>query len=139
AAGDGLHRWDLAAGKELDRIKVNLPWAAVGERPFAESLAVSPDGRLAATGHFDGAIYLWDLPAPSKVDGDLPSLLADLRGKDAGKAWAAIHRLSAQPDKAIPKLREIVKAVHVPADSVVKPLIDELDSASFPKREAAAR
>lgn len=137
AAGDGLHRWDVAAGKELDRIKVNLPWAVAGERPFAESLAVSPDGRLAATGHFDGSIYLWDLPAPPKVDGDLQSLLADLRGKDAGKAWAAIHRLAVQPEKAAPKLLEIVKAVRVPADAVVKPLIDDLDSPAFPKREAA--
>jgi hypothetical protein len=139
AAGDGLRRWDLAAGKEMDRVSVNLPWAVAGERPFAESLAVSPHGRLAATGHFDGSILLWDLPAPPKVNGDLQPLLADLRGKDAGKALAAIHRLAAQPERAVPNLRELLTAVRVPADAIVKPLIDDLDSPAFPKREAASR
>ena len=143
AADDGLRRWDLSAGKELNRVKVNLPWAVEGERPFAESLAVSPDGRLATSGHFDGSILLWDLPAAPKAtpptDAELQSLLTDLRNQDAGKAWAAVHRLAAHPDRAVPKLREILKTVRAPADAVVSPLIDDLDSPSFPKREAATR
>jgi WD40 repeat protein len=48
--------WDVAGGKEV----LSRPVPKT-DGPWAGSLAVSADGRLAATGHLLGTILLWDL------------------------------------------------------------------------------
>ena len=45
--------WDVATGEPIGR-----PGTGLG---LGESLAVSPDGKTAATGGFDGFARLWDL------------------------------------------------------------------------------
>lgn len=49
-----LVAWDVATGRVIERLET--PRSA-----GVSDLAVSPDGRLAASGGRDGAIYLWGL------------------------------------------------------------------------------
>lgn len=46
-----LKRWEVETGKEISSYKVGQAWAC----------AVSPDGKMVATGNLDGSVYLWDL------------------------------------------------------------------------------
>jgi WD40 repeat protein len=57
--GDGkvVKLWDFSSGKEI----ASLP----GHKEEVSCIAVSPDGRLLASGSTDWTIKLWEIPAPS--------------------------------------------------------------------------
>ncbi|MGQ0636153.1 MAG: WD40 repeat domain-containing protein [Planctomycetaceae bacterium] len=65
-----LYLWDTATGELLKRVVV--------DRFGLSALAVSPDGKLAATGGFDREIILWDLPEQVR-SGSLSAHTAPIR------------------------------------------------------------
>jgi RNA polymerase sigma factor (sigma-70 family) len=145
AAGtDALHVWESSTGRRL----LHLPargrlthWTPAG---FATCLAFAPDGRSAATGHADGTILVWDL-APAREALATPSGPADasacwddLAADDAVRAHAAVARLSADPERALPWLRRHLKRVEVDPRWLAARVAD-LDSTEFETREAASR
>ena len=52
--------WDVTTGKHTATLQ--------GHTDFLYSVVFSPDGRTLASGAFDGAIKLWDMPAAGKAD-----------------------------------------------------------------------
>lgn len=142
---EGFRVWDVATGRELfhGALKNDLPGY-----PFATSLIFLPDGDRLATGLFDGTILLWDLEQKTwhagvafkdLHDRDLERLWADLAGEDAAKAHQAVWTLVAVPAKAVPFLKEYLRAAAVLDAKQVQRLIANLDSEEFAVREDAYR
>jgi WD40 repeat protein len=130
---DAVEVWDLRAGKRIYR-------GADTDRGRA-CVALSPDGQTLATGHPNGTVLLWDVPAPERsaerhlADKEQERLWADLAGADATRAFGAVRTLTASPRQAVALLAERLRPV--PAGRVAR-LIAELDSDSFDAREAAS-
>jgi RNA polymerase sigma factor (sigma-70 family) len=127
--------WDLGTGKEL------LHRESPGE---VNALAFAPDARLLASGHRDGTILVWDLAAAGRpaAGGEpdarqLERWWADLAGDDARAAYAAVRGLGAAPGPAVRFLRERLRPVVEAPPEQLRPLIADLDSPEFPRREAA--
>jgi WD40 repeat protein len=59
AGKDELLKWKIETGEPVGPLE--------GPRSRIEALAVSPEGRLAATGDIDGTLALWDLQANAAV------------------------------------------------------------------------
>jgi WD40 repeat protein len=72
-----LQVWDVAAGKELHQLR--------GHSGLVRALALSPDGRVLASGGYDHTIRLWDVAAGK-----------ELRRLDAGRE--TITALAFSPD-----------------------------------------
>jgi WD40 repeat protein len=70
--GPGGRLWELATGKEIRTLE--------GGWWYPRCAAFSPDGKMLATGHFIGAVYLWD---------------ADREGKTPGRFGKRLRRLDA--------------------------------------------
>jgi hypothetical protein len=87
---------------------------------------------------------LWDLAEARKGltvpkgDIDPAGCWNDLLGEDAAKAYTAIDRLAAHPDKALPLLRERVQPETVDARWLRARLAD-LDSDDFATRQTATK
>jgi WD40 repeat protein len=80
------------------------PDMAVG--PVGDAVQWSPRGRLFATTTPDGRIAIWDvarLGVPSA--GTFEAAWDALAGPDASAAFAALQRLAADPDRALPLFR----------------------------------
>jgi RNA polymerase sigma factor (sigma-70 family) len=142
AGKTGLRLWELATGKEV------LHWPASSIGPSALlypgaifRLAMAPDGRSAVTGLRDTNLLVWDL-APAtrqKINlsaADLDRLWSELAGDDAPSAYRAIGMLIADPQRAVPFLRECLQPVKEDAPRI-RQLIVELDSDRFAVRDAA--
>jgi hypothetical protein len=107
-------------------------------------MAFTPDGKRLATGHADGTILFWDLQLPASNPLHLPpneieALWADLRDADAAKAWQAVWRLADSPAEVVPFLAGKLKSSPSAPAATAGPLLADLDSGSFAKREAAAK
>jgi WD40 repeat protein len=82
--GETMQVWDLATGKETFRRQ------GFG---VVRSLAFAPNSRLLASGHADGTVLVWELPAQAELNANPERLDArqfqrwwtDLGGADAGK------------------------------------------------------
>src|SRR5262249_24487092 len=136
--------WDVVTGKVVwvrrmpEEIRSGTTWGS-----YASSLAFSPDGRRLATGHPDSTILVWDVPLPPRplplAAGELEALRRDLEGADAARAWRAVWRLADVPGEALTHLRARLKP-HQPAPAeTTRPLLEDLDSDSFTRREAATK
>jgi hypothetical protein len=136
-----LQLWDLVTGKEL-------PFqAAPGVE--VQCLAFSPDSRLLASAHRDGTILVWD--AASAHSGEearrggepdsrqLNQWWADLAGEDARRAYAAVCGLTAGPSHALRLFRDRLRPTTETPPAKLRPLIAELDSPQFERRETARR
>jgi WD40 repeat protein len=134
---DEIQLWDVFTGKELLRRKADA-------RIY--TLTFSPDGKLLATGLYDGSTLLWDVSAVTARPQPRRALSAAERDEywkhldgEAKLAHAALAALLGDPQQAVALLRERVRPVEpVPAERVQK-LLAALDAADFDEREAAAR
>jgi RNA polymerase sigma factor (sigma-70 family) len=130
--------WDVAAGKPERRFSAQRP---------VHTLVLASGGKLLATAGADGAM-VWDLtrdekPLPKDLKltaKDLETAWADLASDEAGKAYAAVRLLRADPAQAVPFLEGQLKPkVDKPAPDKLKQLIADLDAAQFKKRDAATK
>jgi WD40 repeat protein len=140
ASSAGVQVFDMCTGRELRAHPVP------GDKrfPTQDSFAVSPDGRIAATGTFDGTILLWDVTTPQAApapwnQAEAPGLWADLTNPDAAKGVAAVARFLDHPAEALAFLKEHLKPAAAPPAEQVKSLIADLANPTFKTREAAEK
>jgi RNA polymerase sigma factor (sigma-70 family) len=104
------------------------------------ALAFGPDGRSLLSGSGDNTALLWSLRPPQSTGRrDVERLWADLGSADAAAAYRAVWHMAEAAGEAIPLLRQRLKPVQAAADEATRPLIADLDSDSFPHREAATK
>jgi RNA polymerase sigma factor (sigma-70 family) len=131
-----LHLWELASGRKRHQ--------CVGHESMIYSLAFSPDNRLLAASSPDAPLYVWDVagtveqPCRALSDAELQRCWTALAGDDATAAFQAIRRLTADPEKTLPYLREHLKPVPAPDLKRVRQLVKTLDSDEFKERQKAA-
>jgi hypothetical protein len=138
---EGVQLWELLTGNVVLKHKAHDNRRGSFGASFASCMAMAPDGRGLATGHPDGTILIWSLTPPlAALDVDsLPRLWAALASPDAAKAYDASWQMANAPDAALPYLRKRVQpAVAAPAEQT-GPLLANLDSQDFKKREESVR
>jgi WD40 repeat protein len=131
--------WEIATGQVRHRLS--------GHQAPLLCVAVSPDGRLIASGSVDASALLWDASGqharegssvPLRID-QLDAAWADLAAADAATAYRAVCTLRASPDQAIPLIEQRLKPV-TPADpKQVAEAIGKLDNDLFDVRERATQ
>lgn len=135
-----IQNWDLRTAKVVR----SHPVGHTAARIWTKSLAVSPDGKTAATGHNDTTILLWDIappqsPAAPLTAADCTSAWADLAGTDAANAFTAVCRLADDPKQSLPFLKEKFQAIRPLSAAELKSLLADLESPDFKTREAAEK
>jgi WD40 repeat protein len=136
-----LRLWDALTGKELQNVPAHT--GAV------YNLAFSPDGRRLVTGGNDKAVKVWEVTADAarKPEGEVTAeraeaLWQDLCGADVGRAWRAVRELADAPGRAVPLLRERLRAAPGPSaekKEQAERWVKELDHRRFAVREQAYR
>jgi len=84
-SGKELHVWDLARGERLGAYPVSEGKTSL------RTIAVSPDGRVAAIGDSEGTVFEWDLQAHEVV-----SQFAT--GRKASGTWSGLVSTCYSPD-----------------------------------------
>jgi RNA polymerase sigma factor (sigma-70 family) len=141
--GRGVHIHDLITGKPvasfeaLDVACESMSRIASNSQP----LAFAPDGKTLATGHRDGSVIVWKVPAvPASARVAAAArerLWIDLATAKPATGRAAVERLVQDPAAALALLKERFKPpAPVPG---VAALIEQLDAEAFADREAASR
>jgi hypothetical protein len=133
-----LEVWDLATGAAL----LNL----TGFETDIYCLAFRPDGKALASGHRDSTILIWDLttgaaklrPIAPLTPQQLDQAWADLDSADARKAYAAILRMTAAPERTVPLLGACLSPVPSPPAETLRKLLADLESDRFQVRQAAS-
>jgi WD40 repeat protein len=136
-AGPQVRVWDVLAGKELEPFK--------GHQGDVKALAMSADGKLAASGSDDTTILLWDLTrrktaarTPVELSArEVETRWADLLTEDAGKAFRTVQTLAAAPKPTVAFLKEQLKPLAGVDPKVLDRLIGDLESDDFPVRKKA--
>jgi RNA polymerase sigma factor (sigma-70 family) len=104
-----------------------------------QGLAFAPDCQVLAASSLEAPILLWDLSGtlgrPQWSTAAADRGWDDLAALDAAKAFAPMCLLRANPDQALPFLKERVKLG--PDAQTLKGLFADLGSDDFPKREKA--
>jgi RNA polymerase sigma factor (sigma-70 family) len=141
----GIDLWDILKEEIVASFALPEP-IRLRNNPntFTSCLAFSSDGRQLATGQVDGTILLWKIDLPSVKRSPLEAqeveaLWADLKDDDAAKAWKAIWRLVDAPEDAIPFLRQKLKPFASAPPEITKPLLTDLGSDDFVKRDVASK
>jgi hypothetical protein len=138
STADGkLQVWDLAAGQKV------RTFDGAGGR--ISSAAFSPDGRHLAAAYGNTTVLVWDVTglegktlAETLTEKELATLWRDLADEDAGKAYAAIWRLTSAPQSALPFLRQHLKPAARPDGRQLAALFNNLDHDDFAVRERAS-
>jgi WD40 repeat protein len=141
AAGDGssgvIYLWEIGTAK----VRAVL----MGHRDRVTSLDFSPDGSRLISGSYDTTALIWDLTGVADEKDTktltperLASLWDELADADAGKAWRAGWRLTADPATSVPFLQKHLRPAEVDAARIAK-LLTALESDEFESREAASR
>jgi hypothetical protein len=140
----GIRVWDLSTGNVVVAPVVPEKVRSITTGSYSSCLAFSPDGGSLATGQPDGTILMWDL-APQAMRSDSPApeeldrLWAELMETDGAKAWKAVWRLGDSPETALSLLRGRLKPRPTAPDNVTTPLLADLNSDSFQRRDKAAK
>jgi RNA polymerase sigma factor (sigma-70 family) len=135
--GDGaLRLWELASGRERHSF--------AGNAGFIYAVAISPDGRTAASASNEAPVFLWDIyglsePQRPATPDESNQCWTDLANADAAAAFRAIRRLIAAHDAAIVLLRDHLKPAAAVDAKQVKEWIEKLDSPKFAERQVAAK
>jgi RNA polymerase sigma factor (sigma-70 family) len=140
AKGGEVRLWDAAKGNEERRF-------AAGEAPV-NAVAFAPEGDRLATVSEDGAAVVWDLTRDEKplpkdfklTEKEMTDLWDDLGGDGAGKVYAALRMLRADPAQSVPFLQERLKPRgEKPDEKKIKQLIADLAADEFEAREKASK
>ncbi len=141
ADADGIRLWELATGAMVAQIKAFEQEQGSYGRSFPWCMAMAPNSHSMATGNPDGTILIWGLMptirAP-KNGNDLSSLWTDLASPDASKAYAAASQLTDIPEPALLLLKKHLRPIIPATREQTRPLLDDLDSEDFRKRDTAA-
>jgi hypothetical protein len=143
SGGTTIRVWDLAKNTTVGQI--------TNHRGAVAALALSPDGKMLATGSLDDKVLqVWKVAArelthkgtPLELSTtELAGLWTDLGSSDYEKADNAWRKLGAAGDNAIAYLRQVIRPIAVPAADIkyIENLVAELDSEKFATREKAAK
>jgi hypothetical protein len=139
ATGDGsIHVWETVTQKQRCVFR--------GLEPGSVPVAFAPSGLILASGSTDTTLLLWDLPGivtgrvqPGKLStSNLEIAWTDLASVDAAKAYQAMGRLLAQPEAALPFLKEHIKPTTFNVEpALIQRLIKDLASEKFQARDKA--
>ncbi len=129
----GLIRiWELATGRERFRI--------TGHRGRTYAY-FSPDNSLVAGWSNEAPVLIWDVyglsHSPEPFDAE--KAWQELKDEDAARAFTAMRRLCAAPERAAKLLREKLKPVEKVEVETIRKWIRDLDSDDFKTREAAQK
>jgi hypothetical protein len=144
-----LRVWDLATGQERHRWPLPAALNDPGGQIFAYGLSLSPDGRRAFTAMADGTALVWDVssalrptapPAGRPAEQEVAGWWADLAAEDAGRAYAAVWRLTEAPGPAVVAyLRRHLRPAGDADLKKARQLIADLDHDTFEVREKALK
>ncbi|MGH7169037.1 MAG: WD40 repeat domain-containing protein, partial [Gemmataceae bacterium] len=139
--GPRIQLWEIATGQERFRLQGDL-------LSGIDSLALSADGRMLASGDHGSEALVWDLTGRMpdgqwRTTNNSPEQLraawATLASGDAKAAYRALWQLVADPDGAVAFLREQMRPIARPEPAQVARWIAALDSPEFAERERAER
>jgi hypothetical protein len=133
-----IRLWDVLAGRVVATLR--------GTEGGVVGLLFTPDGNHLLSAGTDTTALTWDLTRLTRRGAaaavglqprDLDALWADLASQDAGRAFAAVRRLSTVPGSSVPLLRDRLRpVVEVPPDQI-RPLLVALGSPQYRQRQAA--
>jgi WD40 repeat protein len=136
---DGVvHLWDTVTGMAVGK----LP----GHRGPVLALAFSSDGTRLVSGSADTTLLVWDIPGRLRLRPPRPNtsptavpaaVWEELAASDAGKAFQALARLAAAPEKAVALLKDRLSLTPA-VTRRVEGLIRDLSSEQFRVRQRAA-
>ena len=136
---EGIHLWETATGKEIMNHQL--------EESAVTAMAFAPDDSQLAVGRRDGTVRFyplrprgWQPPPPKQAltSEAIDSLWASLARNDAPAAYSAIWTLSAAGEQTVKFCQERLRPLP-PATPRLQKLIADLDSDTFPVREAASQ
>jgi RNA polymerase sigma factor (sigma-70 family) len=136
-SGGGPHEirlWDAACGEEIQQLQ--------GHHSGVTSLAFAPNGSRLASGLRNGTVLLWEVPhvhpRMRRLSSDeRKARWADLAGEDAHQAYAAIRKLSEDPEQTIAFLKDRLRPAPPTDPERIRRRIADLDSEEYPVRQAA--
>jgi WD40 repeat protein len=124
--------WEVATGQVRRSFRAH-DWAIC-------SVSFSPEGGRLATLGYEETALVWDLAhPPSRLSAaEVEAEWEALASPDGERAYAALRRLSADPERSLPLLRQHLRPT-APDREVLAKLIAELDDDQFPARERAEK
>lgn len=142
----GVKVFDLNNGKELVAYTIHdmrVPNYYEGMGSGAP-LAFGPDGRTLATGHFDGTVTIWKVPAPAEQplvkDEDLDKFWDTLATDPQADPRVPLYRLLDHPDTAMKLLAaKFVAPPPKPLDVDLSTVIRRMDAPAFSERQGAIK
>jgi RNA polymerase sigma factor (sigma-70 family) len=135
---EGVRLWETASWQEIGYLK---DMSGTVGRFFC--MAFSPDGRTLATGHADSTILLWDATlrggdqTGTLTAADVEAHWTLLAEDNATSAYAAFWHLVDDPRLSVKFINDRLKPILALPPDATRPLLSDLDSAEFQKREAA--
>jgi WD40 repeat protein len=139
ASDDNINVFELDSGTELCRFRAGK-WGISAAR-------FSPIGNTIATAGGDSTMLIWDVERacreplantspPSRED--LDRLWGELASRDGRRAYRALYRLAASPDRSVAFLEARLRSLAL-AEQYIDDCLLKLDSASFQERRKAMK
>lgn len=142
-AGAGYHTiylWDLPSGQLRKELR--------GHRGFINRIVASPDGRKLLSAGDDTTALIWDVsfadpdrsgPRSEMRPNGMSDFWTDLASTDAARAYRAMKRLVSAPASTVHFFRTRLRPVSGVAAERLVPLIADLDSDNFERRQKAEK